>query len=93
MVSISVCCPSCPMTNVLSVIVKVLLATISRIIGIGFNIILRYLENLGLVQDLAACIQVAFDTRTKRMLLTMSSAMNIPTVSTELFTKFQVRFY
>lgn len=45
------------------------------------------------VQDLAACLQVAFDSGAKRVLLPMSSAMDIPTVPTELFTKFQVSFY
>lgn len=45
------------------------------------------------VQDLAACVQVAFDSGAKRVLLPMASAMDIPTVPTELFTKFQVSFY
>ncbi|EAA7007150.1 protease Lon-related BREX system protein BrxL [Salmonella enterica subsp. enterica] len=45
------------------------------------------------VQDLAACLQVAFDSGAKRVLLPMASAMDIPTVPTELFTKFQVSFY
>ncbi|WP_112197432.1 protease Lon-related BREX system protein BrxL [Rahnella sp. NRRL B-41462] len=45
------------------------------------------------VQDLAACLQVAFDSGAKRVLLPMASAKDIPTVPTELFTKFQVSFY
>ncbi|WP_323635986.1 protease Lon-related BREX system protein BrxL [Pectobacterium polaris] len=45
------------------------------------------------VQDLAACLQVAFDSGAKKLLLPMASAMDIPTVPTELFTKFQVSFY
>lgn len=45
------------------------------------------------VQNLAACLQVAFDSGAKRVLLPMASAMDIPTVPTELFTKFQVSFY
>ena len=45
------------------------------------------------VQDLAACLQVAFDSGAKKVLLPMASAMDIPTVPTELFTKFQVSFY
>lgn len=45
------------------------------------------------VQDLAACLQVAFESSAKRVLLPMASAMDIPTVPTELFTKFQVSFY
>ncbi len=45
------------------------------------------------VQDLAACLQVVFDSGAKKVLLPMASAMDIPTVPTELFTKFQVSFY
>ncbi|STI20030.1 putative ATP-dependent Lon protease [Escherichia coli] len=45
------------------------------------------------VQDLAASLQLAFDSGAKRVLLPMSSAMDIPTVPAELFTKFQVSFY
>ena len=45
------------------------------------------------VQDLAASLQVAFDSGAKRVLLPMASAMDIPTVPAELFTKFQVSFY
>ncbi len=45
------------------------------------------------VQYLAASLQLAFDSGAKRVLLPMSSAMDIPTVPAELFTKFQVSFY
>ncbi|WP_293648769.1 protease Lon-related BREX system protein BrxL [uncultured Pantoea sp.] len=45
------------------------------------------------VQDLAASLQVAFDSGAKRVLLPIASAMDIPTVPAELFTKFQVSFY
>jgi len=44
------------------------------------------------VQDLTACLQVAFNSGAKRVLLPIASAMDIPTVPTELFTKFQVSF-
>lgn len=45
------------------------------------------------VQDLAASLQLAFDSGAKKVLLPMSSAVDIPTVPAELFTKFQVNFY
>ncbi|EKS5492611.1 hypothetical protein QB888_000064 [Escherichia coli] len=45
------------------------------------------------MQDLAASLQLAFDSCAKRVLLPISSAMDIPTVPAELFTKFQVSFY
>ena len=45
------------------------------------------------VQDLAASLQLAFDSGAKRVLVPMSSALDIPTVPAELFTKFQVSFY
>ncbi|EFC6813781.1 hypothetical protein NM188_004927 [Escherichia coli] len=45
------------------------------------------------MQDLATSLQLAFDSDTKRVLLPISSAMDIPTVPAELFTKFQVSFY
>lgn len=45
------------------------------------------------IQDLAASLQLAFDSGAKRVLLPMSSAMDIPTVPAELLTKFQVSFY
>ena len=41
------------------------------------------------VQDLAASLQLAFDSGAKRVLLPMSSAMDIPTVPAEVFTKFR----
>ncbi|EEU9154545.1 hypothetical protein GNW39_19910 [Escherichia coli] len=45
------------------------------------------------MQDLAASLQLAFDSGAKRVLLPISSAMDIPTVPAELFTKFLVSFY
>ncbi len=45
------------------------------------------------VLDLAASLQLAFDSGAKKVLLPMSSAMDIPTVPAERFTKFQVSFY
>ncbi|EIY0286361.1 hypothetical protein ML561_000623 [Escherichia coli] len=45
------------------------------------------------MQDLAASLQLAFDSGAKRVLLPISSAMDITTVPAELFTKFQVSFY
>lgn len=45
------------------------------------------------VQDLAASLQLAFDSGAKKVLMPMSSAVDIPTVPAELFTKFQVSFY
>lgn len=45
------------------------------------------------VQDLAASLQLSFDSGAKKVLLPMSSAVDIPTVPAELFTKFQVSFY
>ena len=45
------------------------------------------------VESLAECLQVAFDAGGKRVTLPMSSAMDIPTIPGELFTKFQTSFY
>ncbi|EFW4317438.1 hypothetical protein FN921_14125 [Shigella flexneri] len=45
------------------------------------------------MQDLAASLQLAFNSGAKRVLLPISWAMDIPTVPAELFTKFQVSFY
>ena len=45
------------------------------------------------MQDLAASLQLAFDSGAKRVLLPISSAMDIPTVPAELFAKFQVSFF
>ncbi len=45
------------------------------------------------VQSIAECLQVAFDAGAKKVSLPMSSAVDIPTIPAELFTKFQVSFY
>lgn len=45
------------------------------------------------VQDLAASLQLAFDSGAKKVLLPMSCAVDIPTVPAGLFTKFQISFY
>lgn len=45
------------------------------------------------VENIAECLQVAFDAGGKRVTLPMSSAMDIPTIPPELFTKFQTSFY
>ncbi|HOC92744.1 MAG TPA: protease Lon-related BREX system protein BrxL [bacterium] len=45
------------------------------------------------VENLAGCLQVAFDAGAKRILLPMSSVSDIPTVPGELFAKFQTSFY
>lgn len=45
------------------------------------------------VQSIAECLQVAFDAGAKKVSLPMSSAVDIPTIPPELFTKFQVSFY
>jgi len=45
------------------------------------------------VQNLAESLQVAFDAGAKRLLLPMASVSDIPTVSGELFAKFQTSFY
>ena len=45
------------------------------------------------VEDLAGCLQLAFDAGGRRVLLPMSSATDIPTVPAELFAKFQISFY
>jgi ATP-dependent Lon protease len=44
-------------------------------------------------RSLAETLQVAFDAGAKRVLLPMSSAVDIPTVPSELFAKFQISFY
>lgn len=44
-------------------------------------------------RNLAETLQVAFDTGAKRVLLPMSSAVDIPSVPSELFAKFQISFY
>lgn len=45
------------------------------------------------VESLAECLQVAFDAGAKKVTLPMSSAVDIPTIPAELFTKFQTSFY
>ena len=45
------------------------------------------------VNNLAGSLQVAFDAGAKRILLPMSSAVDIASVPPELFTKFQTSFY
>lgn len=44
-------------------------------------------------RSLAETLQVAFDAGAKRVLLPMSSAVDISTVPAELFAKFQISFY
>jgi ATP-dependent Lon protease len=45
------------------------------------------------VENLAECLQVAFDSGAKRVLLPMASVGDIPSVPGELFAKFQTSFY
>lgn len=45
------------------------------------------------VENLAGCMQLAFDCGAKRVLLPMSSVTDIPTIPGELFAKFQTSFY
>lgn len=45
------------------------------------------------VDGIAECLQVAFDAGAKRVALPMTSAVDIPTIPAELFTKFQTSFY
>jgi ATP-dependent Lon protease len=45
------------------------------------------------VMGLANCLQVAFDAGAKRVLLPMSSAVDLASVPPELFSKFQTSFY
>lgn len=49
--------------------------------------------NIKPVENLAGCLQVAFDSGAKRILLPMASVADIPTVPGELFAKFQTSFY
>ncbi|SFO95009.1 metallophosphoesterase family protein [Pseudomonas borbori] len=44
-------------------------------------------------ENLAECMQVAFDAGAKRILLPMASVTDIPTVPGEPFAKFQTGFY
>ena len=45
------------------------------------------------VEELASTLQVAFDAGAKRILIPMSSAVDIATVPADLFAKFQISFY
>ncbi|WP_295585140.1 protease Lon-related BREX system protein BrxL [uncultured Lamprocystis sp.] len=45
------------------------------------------------VENLAECLQVAFDSGAKRLLLPMASVRDIATIPGELFAKFQIAFY
>jgi ATP-dependent Lon protease len=45
------------------------------------------------VENLAECMQVAFDAGAKRVLLPMASVGDIPSVPGELFARFQTSFY
>lgn len=49
--------------------------------------------NIVPVGNLASCLQVAFDSGAKRILLPMASVGDIPTIPGELFAKFQTSFY
>lgn len=48
---------------------------------------------LNKVEELASVLQVAFDAGAKRILIPMSSAVDIATVPADLFAKFQLSFY
>ena len=41
------------------------------------------------VESIAECLQVAFDAGAKKVSLPMASAVDIPAIPAELFTKFQ----
>ncbi|MBD5099714.1 MAG: protease Lon-related BREX system protein BrxL [Clostridiales bacterium] len=45
------------------------------------------------VEELASTLQVCFDAGAKKVLLPMSSAIDIATVPSDLFAKFQISFY
>jgi ATP-dependent Lon protease len=49
--------------------------------------------NIVPVEDIAATLQMAFDSGAKRILLPMASVKDIPTIPGELFAKFQTSFY
>jgi ATP-dependent Lon protease len=49
--------------------------------------------NIVPTENLAATLQVAFDSGAKRILIPMSSVGDIPTIPGELFAKFQTGFY
>ena len=48
---------------------------------------------LNKVEELASVLQVAFDAGAKKILIPMSSAIDIATVPADLFAKFQLSFY
>ena len=45
------------------------------------------------VENLASALQVCLDAGAKKVLLPITSAVDIPTVPSELFAKFQTSFY
>ena len=45
------------------------------------------------VESLAECLQVAFDSGAKRIMMPMSSVGDIPSIPGELFAKFQTSFF
>ena len=45
------------------------------------------------VENLAGCLQAAFDSGARRILLPMASVVDIPTIPGELFARFQTSFY
>jgi len=45
------------------------------------------------VEELASVLQVCLDSGAKRVLIPMSSAVDIPTVPPDLFSRFQISFY
>ena len=49
--------------------------------------------NIVPVENIAECLQMAFDCGAKRVLLPMVSVTDIPTIPGELFAKFQTSFY
>ena len=48
---------------------------------------------IGKVEELANTLQVCFDSGAKRILLPMSSAADISSVPSDLFSKFNISFY
>lgn len=44
-------------------------------------------------EKLASVLQVCLDSGAKRVLIPMSSAVDIPTVPPDLFSRFQISFY
>ena len=50
-------------------------------------------ENIVPVENLAESLQVAFNSGAKRILISMASVTDIPTLPGELFVKFQTSFY